>query len=312
MGAEEHRGHAQGGHAHRGRSALTLALALTLGYAAVEAAAGVWSGSLALISDAGHMVSDAAALGLAAFAAWAARHPASSRHSYGFGRAEIVAAFVNSAFMLGVLVWIIVSAVRRLMEPQAVIGEAVLAVASVGLLLNVALALVLARSEKTMNTRGALLHVMGDLLASVAAIVSGAVVYYTGWVTIDPLLSFFICALILLSTLRLLREALHALMEGTPLHLSLDEIGKALAAVEGVRSVHDLHIWTLSGDRIALSAHLSVDDLGEWEEILPAAAAMVQRRYGIGHVTLQPEPSVRTLKRLTPGGGIDSAKTRRR
>jgi len=295
MGAAE-----PGGHAHRGRSSLTLALALTLGYAAVEAAAGVWSGSLALISDAGHMVSDAASLGLAAFAAWAARRPASSRHSYGFGRAEIVAAFVNAAFMLGVLVWIVVSAVRRLMEPQAVNGEAVLAVASVGLLLNVALALVLARGEKTMNTRGALLHVMGDLLASVAAIVSGAVVYYTGWVTIDPLLSFFICALILLSTLRLLREALHALMEGTPLHLSLDEIGKALAAVEGVRSVHDLHIWTLSGNRIALSAHLSVADLSKWEEILPAAAAMVQRRYGIGHVTLQPEPSVRTLKRLTP------------
>jgi cobalt-zinc-cadmium efflux system protein len=295
MGAEEH-----GGHSHRGRSSLTLALALTLGYAAVEAAAGVWSGSLALISDAGHMVSDAAALGLAAFAAWAARRPASSRHSYGFGRAEIVAAFVNATFMLGVLVWIIVSAVRRLMEPQAVIGEAVLAVASVGLLLNVAVALILARGEKTMNTRGALLHVMGDLLASVAAIVSGAVVYYTGWVTIDPLLSFFICALILFSTLRLLREALHALMEGTPLHLSLDEIGKALAAVEGVRSVHDLHIWTLSGNRIALSAHLSVADLSKWEEILPAAAAMVQRRYGIGHVTLQPEPSVRTLKRLTP------------
>lgn len=286
------------GHAQVAGRTLNLALAVTLGYAVIEALAGVWSGSLALLADAGHMISDSASLGLAVFAAWVARRPTSARHSYGFGRAEIVAALVNAAFMLAVLVWITVSAVRRLMEPQPVNGEVVFAVAAVGLLLNVAVALILARGEKTMNTRGALLHVMGDLLGSIAALISGAVISFTGWVAVDPLLSFFICALILFSTLRLMREALHALMEGTPLHLSLDEVGKAMAAVEGVRSVHDLHIWTLSADRLALSAHLVVNDLAEWEDILPAMATMLERRYGIEHVTLQPEPRVRIMKRL--------------
>ena len=278
--------------------ALTLALALTLGYSVVEALAGWWAGSLALLSDAGHMLSDAGSLGIAAFAAWAAQRAPSPRHSYGFGRAEIVAGLVNAAFMVAVLVWISVAAVQRLLAPQPVHGEAVAVVALVGLLVNVAVALVLARGGRNMNVRGALLHVMGDLLGSVAALVAGAVIVTTGWTPIDPLLSLFICALILISSLRLLREALHALMEGTPLHLSLDEIGRSIAAVERVRSVHDLHIWTLSSDRIALSAHLVLDDMSEWERVLPAVSAMLAERHGIDHVTLQPEAGTGTLRRL--------------
>jgi len=282
--------------------ALAVALILTLGYSVVEALAGWWAGSLALLSDAGHMLGDAASLGIAAFAAWAARRAPSARHSYGFGRAEIVAGFVNAALMVAVLVWITVAAVERLLVPQPVRGEAVAAVALVGLLVNVAVALVLAKGEKNINTRGALLHVMGDLLGSVAALVSGAVIVATGWTPIDPLLSLFICALILISSLRLLREALHALMEGTPLHLSLDEIGRSIAGVERVRSVHDLHIWTLSSDRIALSAHLVLDDLSEWEGVLPAVSAMLAARYRIDHVTLQPEAGTAILRRrVRPG-----------
>jgi cobalt-zinc-cadmium efflux system protein len=279
--------------------ALTLAVVLTLGYALVEALAGWWAGSLALLSDAGHMLGDAASLGIAAFAAWAARRAPSARHSYGFGRAEIVAGFVNAALMVAVLVWITVAAVERLLDPQPVRGEAVAAVALVGLLVNGAVALVLAKGEENMNTRGALLHVMGDLLGSVAALVAGAVIATTGWTPIDPLLSLFICALILLSSLRLLREALHALMEGTPLHLSLDEIGRSIAGVERVRSVHDLHVWTLSSNRIALSAHLVLDDLSEWERVLPAVSAMLAARYRIDHVTLQPEAGTAILRRLS-------------
>jgi cobalt-zinc-cadmium efflux system protein len=278
--------------------ALTFALALTLGYSAVEALAGWWAGSLALLSDAGHMLSDAASLGIAAFAAWAARRAPSPRHSYGFGRAEIVAGFVNAALMVAVLVWISVAAVQRLLAPQPVRGEAVAAVALVGLLVNAAVALLLARGGKSMNVRGALLHVMGDLLGSVAALVSGAVIVATGWTPIDPLLSLFICALILFSSLRLLREALHALMEGTPLHLSLDAIGRSVAAVQGVRSVHDLHVWTLSSERIALSAHLVLDDMSDWERVLPAVSAMLAARYRIEHVTLQPEAGTAILRRL--------------
>jgi len=259
--------------------ALMVALTLTLGFAGIEALAGWWAGSLALLSDAGHMVSDAASLGLAAFAAWAAKRAPSPRHSYGFGRAEVVAAFVNAAFMIGLLV-------------------------------NVAVAVVLTRTERTMNTRGALLHVMGDLLGSIAALLAGVVIAFTGWMPIDPLLSLFICALILFSSLRLLREALHALMEGTPLNLSLDEIGRAMSQVDRVRSVHDLHVWTLSSDRIALSAHLVIDDMRDWAVVLPAVSTMLAERYRISHATLQPETAVAVLRRAPPPGGARSSGAR--
>jgi cobalt-zinc-cadmium efflux system protein len=275
---------------------LSAALILTLCFSLVEASAGWWTGSLALLSDAGHMLSDAASLGIAAFAAWAARRAPSPRHSYGFGRAEIVAAFVNAAFMLAILVWIAVAAVQRLLAPQPVSGEAVAAVAFIGLLVNVSVALVLARSARNINTRGALLHVMGDLLGSIAALVAGLVISFTGWMPIDPLLSLFICALILVSSLRLFREALHALMEGTPLHLSLEEIGRTIAAVAHIRSVHDLHVWTLSSDRIALSAHLMLEDMAHWSGVRAAVATLLAERYGIDHVTLQPESTTGTVQ----------------
>jgi len=268
---------------------MAIALVLTLGYSLVEALAGWWAGSLALLSDAGHMLGDGAALGIAVFAAWASRQGPSPRHSYGFARAEVVAALVNAAFMLAIIVGIAIAAVQRLQAPQPVQGATVIGVALVGLLVNAGVALFLLRAEKTMNTRGALLHVMGDLLGSFAALLAGAVVAATGWTPIDPLLSLFICALILVSGLRLFREALHALMEGTPLHLSLEEIGRAMAGLDHVRSVHDLHVWTISSDRIALSAHLVLDDLRDWEDVRRAALAMLTARYGIGHVTLQPE-----------------------
>jgi cobalt-zinc-cadmium efflux system protein len=306
---------AHAGHDHAAKStvpatALMVALVLTLGFAGIEALAGWWAGSLALLSDAGHMVSDAASLGIAAFAAWVARRTPSPRHSYGFGRAEVVAAFVNAAFMIGLLAWIAVTAVQRLLEPQPVHGEAVIGVAVAGLLVNVAVAVVLTRAERTMNTRGALLHVMGDLLGSIAALMAGVVIAFTGWMPIDPLLSLFICALILFSTLRLLREALHALMEGTPLNLSLDEIGHAMAQVDRVRSVHDLHVWTLSSDRIALSAHLVIDDMRDWTVVLPAVSTMLAERYKISHVTLQPEAAVAVLRRAPPPGGPRSSGAR--
>ncbi|RPI44445.1 MAG: cation transporter [Betaproteobacteria bacterium] len=280
---------------------LIWALALTLGFAAFEALAGWWSGSLALLSDAGHMVTDSASLGLAALAAWLARKPPSARHSYGLGRAEIVAALVNAMFMLAVIVTITVVAVQRLRDPQPVAGETVTVVALLGLVVNLVVAWRLARGEQTMNTRGALLHVIGDLLGSIAALLSGVVIWFTGWMPIDPLLSLGICVLILASSLRLLREALHALMEGVPLHLSLDEIGAAMAGVAGVRSVHDLHIWTLSSNRIALSAHLVIDDLARWDGILHEVAHMLDERFDIEHVTLQPETTMRPLIRMPPG-----------
>ncbi|MQM33318.1 MAG: cation transporter [Candidatus Accumulibacter phosphatis] len=276
------------------------ALLLTLGFAAVEAVAGFWSGSLALLGDAGHMVTDSASLALAAFAAWIAKRPPTQRHTYGYGRVETLAALANVVFMVAVVVGISVMAVRRILEPGDVNGEVVTIVAALGLLLNIGVAWLLMHGEQTMNTRGALLHVLGDLLGSVAALVSGAVIMWTGWTTVDPLLSLLICALMLVSSLRLLREVLQALMEGVPVSLSTEQVGRQLAGVRGVASVHDLHIWTLSSNRIALSAHLVVESLAHWPAVL-AASRQVLAEQGITHVTLQPEPLHNAVRWLAPG-----------
>ncbi len=276
---------------------LLWALALTLAFAGIEALAGFWSGSLALLGDAGHMLTDSASLGLAALAARLAQRPPSHRHTYGFGRIETLAALLNVLFMALIVAGISVVAVRRLLEPTAVHGETVTLVAIIGLCVNIGVAWLLMRGEQTMNVRGALLHVLGDLLGSVAALVAGAVIVWTGWTPIDPLLSLLISGLILFSSLRLLREVMHALLEGVPEHLSVDEIGHLLAAIPGVVSVHDLHIWTLSSNRVALSAHLVVDALHAWPRILSEAQHALLHRH-IGHVTLQPEISVHAVRWL--------------
>ena len=268
---------------------LGLALALTLGYAVVELVAGTVFKSLALVSDAGHMFSDALALGLAWFAAWVSARPAGSRHSYGLARAEVVAAFVNGVALLLVVVFIAVESIQRLMQPQDVDGLGVMVVAFIGLVLNLAVVLILSRGERSLNLRAAMLHVTSDVVGSVAALVAGAVIYFTGWKPIDPILSIVIALLILASTIGLLREALHVLMEGVPRSVKLEEVGKAIARTPGVRSVHDLHIWNISSGRVALSAHLDVDDLSAWPTMLDQARHVLEERFGIDHVTLQPE-----------------------
>ena len=275
-------------------------LGLTLGFAALEAVAGWWSGSLALTGDAGHMLTDSTALGLAAFAAWLAARPPSPRHSYGLGRAEVLAALFNGLFMLAVVIAIVIAAVERVRDPQPVAGGVVMAVAAVGLGVNVGVIYLLSRGEQTLNTRGALLHVLGDLLGSVAALIAGAVVHFTGWTPIDPLLSVAICVLILISSLRLLREVLHVIMEGVPAHLDLAAVGRAMAGVAGVDSVHDLHIWTLSSGRVALSAHLVVERMDEWDGVLTAERTLLAERFGIDHATLQPEPAAQPVRLTEP------------
>ena len=284
-------------HVPQTRRLLILALALTLGYALVEFIAGAAFHSLALMSDAGHMLSDALALGLAAFASWVASRPAGSRHSYGFARAEILAAFVNGLALLLIVVAIAVEAISRLLHPQPVSGLGVILVAVIGLVLNLVVAFLIGQGERNLNTRAALLHVIGDLIGSVAAITAGAVIYFTGWQPIDALLSLVIALLILGSTVRLIFEALHVLMEGVPAGLRIEEIGRALGALNGVRAVHDLHVWNISSGQIALSAHVDLADLDNWAALLESARQMLQSRFGIAHVTLQPE----TAGGINPG-----------
>lgn len=289
--AHDHHHHDHGqGHAHGHAAYLPVALAVTLLYAAVEAGAGWWAGSLALLSDAGHMLTDALALAIAATAAWAARRPPTQRLSFGLQRVEILAALGNAGFMLAVILGIAWSAADRLLHPAPVHGLAVTAVALVGLAVNLGVAWLLAHGEDTLNTRAALLHVLGDLAGSVAALAAGLVIQFTGWTPADPLLSLLICALILASTLRLAREAVHALLEGVPAGLTLQEVGRRMASVDGVVSVHDLHIWSLSSRRAALSAHVVVRDLDAWPRILADLTALLNEAFDIGHSTLQPEP----------------------
>jgi cobalt-zinc-cadmium efflux system protein len=236
------------------------------------------------------MATDSLALALGAVAALLAQKPADRELSFGWGRAEVLAAIVNAVFMLLIIAGITYAAINRLRDPQPVQGGVVMVIAAIGLLVNVLVAWALHRGEQTLNIRGALLHVMGDLLGSVAALAAGAVIYFTGWTPIDPLLSLLICILILISSLRLLRDAVDVLMERVPRELSLPVVGETMAAVDGVRSVHDLHIWRLDSSTISLSAHIVVDDLQAWPGVLERLREALIKRFAIEHITLQPEP----------------------
>lgn len=286
----EHRHGAPGG-------ALRVAAALTVAFALVEALGGLWTGSLALLSDAGHMLTDGAALALGAVAAWMARRPPSERHSYGLGRAEVLAAFVNAAAMLVIVLALAYESILRLQHPRPVNGGAAALIALAGLVLNLWVMRRLAPHHHDMNARAARLHVLGDALGSLAALVSGALITLGGWTIADPIASLAICVLIGVSGSRLLRESLHALMEGVPRGLSVEAIGAEMASVEGVLSVHDLHVWTLSGSRAALSAHVMVKSLQHWEKVLHDLQRRLHEKFGIDHVTLQPETGTRPLVR---------------
>ncbi len=284
-------GDARHAHTIEGRSQATLAVALglTLLFAVIEVVTGFVSNSLALISDAGHMVTDAAALGLALLAQLIAKRPPSRRHSFGFVRAEALAAFVNSLAMLALVAWIGWEAVQRLLHPETVQGGVVLVVAAIGAAINLLVAWFLSRDNQSINTRAALVNVMGDLLGSVAAIASGAIIYLTGWVRVDPILSLFVAALILRSTSGILRESYHFLMEGVPQQIDYLAVGADLKAIDGVLDVHDLHVWDMSPGHPALIGHLEIASLARWPAVLADVRAMLRERHGIDHVTLQPE-----------------------
>lgn len=318
MGAHHHHDHAAGDpHATpsrhgvseaQGRArALGWAIAITFCFAAVEAVGGWWAGSLALLGDAGHMVTDSAALLLSFLAARLAQRPPSAAMSYGWRRAEVMAALLNALFMLIVVTALVISAIDRLQNPVPVQGGMVMLIAAIGLMVNLLVLWQLHGAHShALNMRGAVLHVIGDLLGSVAALVSGLVVWLSGWVQIDPLLTLAICVLILVSALRLLRDVITVLMEATPAQVDLDAVRARLLALEGLDAVHDLHVWTLAGDRLLLSAHLSVSDDAAWPRLLLAAQRLLRDEFGIGHATLQPEsPAYHRAARAAGEADID-------
>lgn len=287
MSSHDHHHHH---HVPSSRSALVGALGLTLGFAAVEFVAGWWASSLALMADAGHMLTDSSALGLAAFAAWMAARPASKRRTWGYGRAEVLAALINGAVMLVLVASIAWHAFERFQTPREISGGTVMAVALLGLAINLLVFFVLSRGERNINIRGALLHVLGDLLGSVAALASGVIILATGWTPIDPILSLLICVLVLIAAVRLLIDSAHVVMEGVPQGIDIDRVRATMTGVSGVEGIHDLHVWQVSSDRVALSAHVEVADLSDWPAILAALNHALLDAHDIDHPTLQPEP----------------------
>ena len=285
------KGDAQHSHSKQvsNQNLLLIALVITLGFSGVEGAAAYFANSLALISDAGHMVTDAAALGLALLAQIISRRPPSPKHSFGFGRAEALAAFVNSIAMLALVVWIVYEAITRFYDPHKVDGFTVTVVAAIGLVMNLVVAWVLSRDKKSVNTRAALVHVMGDLLGSIAALIAGVVIQLTGWMPIDAILSILVSLLILKSTISILKESYHFLMEGVPLHIDYLQVGTDLRNVPGVLAVHDLHVWEMTPSFPALIGHIEIANMQEWPQIMARINAMLLDKHGIDHVTLQPE-----------------------
>jgi cobalt-zinc-cadmium efflux system protein len=288
-----HEGHGHHAHRPRGQGHYWLALAVTLGFAAVEAFSGWRAHSLALMGDAGHMATDGIALGIAGLAALVAQQPASARHSYGLGRVEVIAAVFNTLFMLLIVALVFIEALARLRHPAEVQAPLVMLMGALGLAANFLIYKVLEGAEHSLNLRASLLHVLGDVLGSAAALAAGAIIYFTGWLAADPLLSLFIGLLILLSSLKLLGDATQVLLEGVPSGMDLAGIGRSMAAVEGVGSVHDLHVWSVSSGEVALSAHVVIEELGQWEAVYRGLCNHLHDVYGIGHITLQPEPRVK-------------------
>jgi len=272
------------------RRRLALVLALVLGYAAVELAGGVWTGSLALLSDALHMVSDSAALALSLIAGLIAARPAQKRRTFGNSRAEILAALANGVALAVVALFISVNAFERYFAPRDVAGAGLLAVAAGGLVVNlVALFLLEGGRSDSLNVRGAFLHVVGDTLASVGVCAAGLGIWLFDWLWLDPLVSLAVSALVLWSAWQLIRDALDVLMEAVPAHLDPEEIRDALLAVDGVQALHCLHVWTIGSGEVSLSSHLVVDGGRSPEALLERVRVRLAERFAIEHTTIQIE-----------------------
>lgn len=263
-------------------------LLLTGVFMVVEVIAGLFTGSLALLADAGHMLTDVAALSLSAFAMWMAGKPSTPENTYGYHRAEILAAVVNAVVLLLLATWILYEAYDRFGAPIQVLGIPMLLVGLIGLVVNLAsLKLLDGHADESLNLRSAYLEVMSDAISSLGVIFGGAIIWTTGWVLIDPLLSVGISLFIAWRTWALLSQAVHVLMEGVPTGVDAREVGRAMAGVSGVKGVHDLHIWTITTGLDALSSHVVVSVREDQDAVLQRLQQLLAKQFGIEHVTLQ-------------------------
>ncbi|WP_231584315.1 cation diffusion facilitator family transporter [Paenibacillus dauci] len=290
-GHSHHHGH---GHSHShshnaNKKALGLAFFLIAAFMIVEVIGGVMTNSLALLSDAGHMFSDAAALGLSFVAMVWGQRQASGTKTYGYKRFEVLAAFLNGIALVVISLYIFWEAFQRLSEPQSIMSSGMLTIAVIGLIVNILAAYILMKGDtsENLNIRSAFLHVIGDLLGSVGAIVAALLIMFFGWTLADPIASIIVAVLVLISAYRVTRDSVHILMEGTPVHIHTEEITRELAGIPHVQGVHDLHVWSLSSDLPLLSCHLMIDDTIYGSQIMKSARELIQHHYGIGHITIQ-------------------------
>ena len=285
------------GHDHRSasRRSLSISLVLITVYMVVEVVGGLVSGSLALLADAGHMLTDGAAIGLALLAIWVSGRPASIEQTFGFHRTEILAAMLNALGLWLIAALIFFEASRRFGDSPDIDGGLMLGVGAVGLLVNLAAVWVLHRSStESLNVEGAFLHVVADLLGSVAVVAAGVLVLFFGWDVADPIFGILIGVLILASSFRLLWKVVHVLMEGTPSHLNLHQLCQRLEELEGVTGVHDIHAWSITTGYDALSAHVTADasSMNDPSPMLQRLRDIASSEFGIGHVTIQLEDSM--------------------
>ena len=284
-------------HVHRAasRRSLAISLVLIMLYMVVEVVGGLLSGSLALLADAGHMLTDGAAIGLALLAIWVSGRPASIEQTFGFHRTEILAAMLNALSLWFIAALIFFEASRRFDDSPDIDGALMLVVGVVGLFVNMAAAWVLHRSSgESLNVEGAFLHVIADLLGSVAVVAAGVLVMSFGWDIADPIFGIVIGVLILASSFRLLWKVVHVLMEGTPAHLDLHQLCQRLEELEGVTGVHDIHAWSITTGYDALSAHVTADAavMEDPNPVLQRLRAIASSEFGIAHVTIQLEDSM--------------------
>lgn len=269
-----------------------VALFLTAGFMVVEVIGGIISGSLALIADAGHMLTDTMALALAAVAFYVSKRPADTRLTYGYQRFQILAAFVNGLSLLLIVAWILYEAVERFRYPNAILGETMLIVAGLGLLVNIAAFVVLHGGDRdNLNIRGAAIHVAGDMLGSVAAIIAALVILGTGWTPIDPLLSIVVALLILRSAWALVKQSAHVLLEGAPDWLDTDKMqARIIASVPAVSGIHHVHVWGLTQQDLMLTMHVRLDGaLENPTQCIRDVKKLLLSEYGIGHTTIEIE-----------------------
>jgi cobalt-zinc-cadmium efflux system protein len=268
---------------------LWVVLGLTGGFMVLEVIGGWLSGSLALLADAGHMLTDVGALGLSLVTAWIAQRPADANKTYGYLRWEILAALVNGAALFGIAGWVVVEAVQRLQQPQPIRSGLFLAIAAAGLVVNlISLAMLHGSKNGSLNARGAYLHVLGDALGSVGALTAAAIIWLTGWTPADPIASIVLSLLILAGAWRLLHESTDILLDAVPRHVDMAEVQRRILAVPGVAAVHDLHVWTVVNGVVAMSGHAVVPQLRSHPDVLDGIRTEMAV-LGIGHVTMQLE-----------------------